>query len=151
MVIDRNMELVAQRGRDDQLRLVRQDKEIRLSDWAQEICANMFAICEQLDGDDATRPYSTVLRQQLEVVADPERTPSAMMLAEMRENGEGFFHFAQRLSLQHKRFFDAWRLNHARQQMLEQEASLSMEQQRIMQDTDEISFSRFLQQYFNQT
>ena len=151
IVIDRNMELVAQRGRDPQLLLSRQDQEIKLSDWAHEICVNMFAICEQLDGDDPERPYSSVLRQQLEVVADPERTPSAMMLADMRKNGEGFFHFAQRMSLQHKRFSDAWQLQQARKLMFEQEVSRSTEQQRLMEDADDISFERFLENYFNQT
>ncbi len=149
-VIDRNMELVAHRGRDRQLLLSRQDKEIKLSDWAHEICTSMLAICEQLDGDDQKRPYSSVLRQQLEVVADPELTPSALMLSEMRKNGEGFFHFAQRMSLQHKRFFDDWCMNQDHAQLFEQEVGLSTEQQKLMEDADKISFERFLEQYFSQ-
>ncbi len=149
--IDHNMELVAHRGRDDQLRLSRQDEEIKLSDWAYEICSNMRAICEQLDGDDPKCPYSSVLEQQLEIVADPERTPSALMLAEMRKNGDGFFHFAQSMSLQYKQFFDDWHLDQASKQMFEQEVSRSTEQQNLMEDADNISFERFLERYFDQT
>lgn len=149
--IDQNLELVAHRGRDCQLRLLRQDKEIKLKDWAYEICSSMLAICELLDLDNPEQPYSSVLKRQLDVVADPERTPSALMLSEMRKNGEGFFHFAQRMSLQHKRFFDDWRLDQERKQMLEKEVVRSTAQQNIMEDSDEISFEHFLEQYFNQT
>jgi len=151
IVIDRNLELVAHRGRDENISLLRQDEEIKLRDWATELCTNMLGVCEQLDQDDPSRPYSSVLRQQLEVVADPNRTPSAMMLAEMRENGEGFFHFAQRMSLQHSRFFGDWQLQQERKQLFEDEARDSLELQRSMEDADEVSFERFLQQYFSQT
>lgn len=149
--IDRNMELVAHNGRDDRLLLLRNGTEIRLSDWANELCTNMLGICEQLDGDDPERPYSRVLKQQLEVVADPDLTPSARMLAEMRENGEGFFHFAQRMSQQHKSLFDEWDLTAQRKGLFEQEATSSIERQSVMEDAAQIPFDRFLQEYFNQT
>ena len=151
MAIDWNLELVAHRGRDDRIRLLRQNEEIKLRDWANEICSNMLAIGEQLDGNDPERPYSSVLKQQLEVIADPARTPSAMMLAEMRNTGEGFYHFAQRISLQHKHFFDDWSLDPVRKQLFKDEARRSIEQQNDMEDADEVSFERFLDQYFNQT
>lgn len=151
MVIDRNLELVAHRGRDEQIGLLRQNEEIKLRDWANELCTSMLGICEQLDGGDPDRPYSTVLKQQLEVVADPLRTPSAMMLTEMQENGEGFFQFAKRMSLQHKHFFDDWRLDPVRKQLFEEEARNSLELQSAMEDGDVISFEQFLQEYFRQT
>ncbi|MCP4994458.1 MAG: glutamate--cysteine ligase, partial [Gammaproteobacteria bacterium] len=112
---------------------------------------NMLGICEQLDGSDPGRPYSSVLRRQLEVIADPSRTPSAMMLAEMQKNGEGFFSFAQRMSLQHKQFFDGWNLSQQRQQLFEEEVKNSLESQAAIEDADEISFEQFLQDYFRQT
>jgi len=148
--IDRNLELVAHNGRSERLMLLRQGNEVTLDDWANEICANMLGICEQLDGDDPRGPYSSVLKQQLEVIADPTRTPSAMMLAEMGENGEGFFHFAQRMSLQHKRFFDDWRLGPERNKLFEDEAERSIESQKVMEDGGDVSFEKFLEEYFNQ-
>ncbi|MCP3672791.1 MAG: glutamate--cysteine ligase [Gammaproteobacteria bacterium] len=150
-VIYRNLELVAHRGRDERIGLLRRNEEIKLRDWANELCSSMLGICEQLDGDDPGRPYSSVLKQQLEVVADPTRTPSAMMLAEMQKNGEGFFSFAQRMSLQHKQFFDDWNLSRQRQQLFEEEAKNSLESQAAMEDAGKISFEQFLQEYFRQT
>ncbi len=148
--IDRNLELVAHSGRDDRLVLLRNGTEVKLRDWANDICENMRGICEQLDGDDAKRPYSFVLNRQLEVIADPEKTPSARMLAEMKDKGEGFFHFAQRMSLQHKTFFDEWKLSAERKQLFETEASRSIEQQAAMESINQEPFSRFLDTYFNQ-
>lgn len=149
--IDRNLELVAHSGRDDRLFLLRNGTEIMLSDWANELCTNMLGICEHLDGDDPEMPYSRVLKRQLEVIADPDLTPSARMLAEMRANGEGFFHFAQRMSLQHKSFFDEWSLSKQRKELFEEETTSSIERQLAMEDAVQIPFERFLQEYFNQT
>ncbi len=149
--IDGNMELVAHGGRTEGMTLWRNGNEISLNAWANEICTNMHGICEQLDRDDPARPYSTVLAQQLEVIADPDRTPSAMMLAEMRENGEGFFQFARRMSQQHKSFFDRWELSAERQGLFEDEAGRSIEQQITMEESDKVPFGRFLEDYFNQS
>jgi glutamate--cysteine ligase len=151
MEIDRNLELVAHNGREDRLALRRNGDEIKLKDWANEICRNIVGICEQLDGDDLDKPYSVMLTKQLEIIADPELTPSARMLKEMKEKNEGFFHFAQRMSHRHKRYFDEWKLSAERQQLFEVEASRSIEQQAAMEAGDQIPFDRFLDDYFNQT
>lgn len=50
----------------------------------------MTGICELLDSHDPAKPYSGALQLQLEKIAHPDRTPSARMLEEMRENGESF-------------------------------------------------------------
>jgi len=149
-VVDRNLELVAHRGRDSSIRLLRQGREGTLQDWAREICSDMAGICEQLDGSDRTRPYSSSLTNQLEVIRDPDRTPSAMVLAEMRANGEGFFPFARRMSQQHKTFFDSQELSLERRQLFETEARRSMDQQREMEEADRVPFDQFLEDYFNQ-
>jgi len=150
-VVDRNLELVAHRGRDPSIRLLHQGRERVLQNWAKELCSCMVGICEQLDGEDLARPYTSALASQLEVVLDPERTPSAMILAEMRANGEGFFQFAKRMSQQHKEFFDNQELSSERRQLFEQEAQRSLEQQLEMEQSDKVSFDVFLEEYFNQS
>jgi glutamate--cysteine ligase len=149
--IDQNLELVAHSGREEGQVLLRGGAKIKLKDWAGEICANMPGICEQLDGDDPKKPYSSVQGQLQEIVADPDRTPSARMLEEMRAKGEGFFHFAQRMSQQHQAYFSEWELSQERQQLFEAEAVSSIEQQAAMESGDQIGFDDFLKDYFNQT
>lgn len=146
-----NLELVAHRGREEQLTLLRHGTELKLKEWADEICSNMQGICEQLDGDDPTKPYCSVLLQQQQIIADPELTPSARMLAEMRAKGEGFFHFAKRMSQQHKAYFAEWELSQERRQLFEKEAINSIEQQAAMESGDQIAFDLFLNDYFSQS
>ena len=149
--IDHNLELVAHKGRDEQLMLLRNGSEVSLKSWAGEICSNMQGICEQLDGEDLNKPYTSVLAKQQVIIADPELTPSARMLAEMRENGEGFFHFAQRKSQQHKNYFSEWKLSRERQRLFEEEAVNSIDQQVAMESNDQMEFDLFLDDYFNQS
>jgi glutamate--cysteine ligase len=73
--------------------------------WARELLDAMQGICEMLDHGEAQRPYSAALEQQLAKIDDVERTPSARMLAEMRQTGESFFQLARRMSKLHKDYF----------------------------------------------
>jgi glutamate--cysteine ligase len=148
--IDHNLELAAHRGRDPSLQLLRKGERVLLSSWAEEICRGMQGICEQLDKSNPERGYSIALAEQLEVVQDPDATPSARMLAEMRSNGESFFQFAKRKSLQHHRYFDLLSLEEERRQLLQDEVALSRKQQRILEQGDSQSFAEFLQDYFDQ-
>jgi glutamate--cysteine ligase len=91
------------------------------------------------------------LVKQQEIIADPELTPSARMLDEMRANSEGFFHFAQRMSQQHQAYFAKWELSQEQQQLFADEAVSSIEQQVAMESGDQIPFDRFLDDYFNQS
>ncbi|MDH5570638.1 MAG: glutamate--cysteine ligase, partial [Gammaproteobacteria bacterium] len=99
--IDSNEIEVAHRGRDPSLRLHRDGNECKLKDWALDVCEVMQGICELLDKSHEGTPYMQALRDQVEKIKEPELTPSATMLREMREQGEGFYHFARRMSQQH--------------------------------------------------
>ena len=148
--IDQNIGGAAHRGRDPQLYLLRQGREIRLKDWARELCQAMQGVCELLDAGNDNRPYSHSLQLQIAKVEDPELTPSARMLAEMREQGEGFFAFAQRMSYQHRDYFAGVGLSPERKKFFEQEADDSHQRQREIEQSDRVSFDQFLADYFAQ-
>jgi len=148
--IDWNELAAAHQGRDPQLRLRRPDGEIRLRDWGLEICDALQPICELLDEEMADRPYQTSLQRQRDRLMDADRTPSARMLAEMRERGESFFELAQRLSKQHQRYFLQQDHDPEDQHLLEQEAADSWRRQREIEAADRLSFDEFLSQYFAQ-
>lgn len=148
--IDQNLELTAHRGREPLLQLQRQGSEVRLSDWAAELCDRVQEVCGVLDAVTGDDRYTTALAEQRAAVADPERTPSARMLAEMRENGEGFFQFAQRVSQQHHHYFQTVALTEERRRLFQEEAERSREQQRLLEQRDSRPFAEFLQDYFAQ-
>ena len=149
--IKHNINLVAERGRDPELRLQRGGGEILLRDWANEIFEQMSAGCELLDQDADEHAYCFTLEQQRAKIKDPDLTPSARMLAEMAENKEEFYHFALRMSQQHQQQFAERPLDAAKQAGFEAGARDSIEKQHAIERADEIPFASFLQNYFNQT
>lgn len=148
--IDWNQSAAAHRGRDAKLALRRNGGTQRLRDWAVEMCDAMQGVCELLDQGHDQRPYSAAVANQREVALDPDRTPSARMLAEMRETREGFYHFARRMSQQHRHYFDSLTLDEERLRLFNEKAQRSMEEQKQIEGSDTLSFEDYLRQYFAQ-
>lgn len=151
LAIDENELLAAHRGRDPELMLRRGNERIRLREWADELLDEMQAVCELLDQSASGTPYCAALEAQKRKVADPELTPSARMLNEMRDRGEGFYHFAKRMSEIHQHFFRNLPLSESRERYFTELAIKSIEDQKAMEAADEISFTEYLQRYFAQS
>ncbi|OOG22013.1 glutamate--cysteine ligase [Thioalkalivibrio denitrificans] len=149
--IDHNQSAAAHRGRDPDLKLLRNGDQVPLRTWAEEVVNAMEPLCAAMDGTDATRPYSTALERQRDKVLDPSLTPSARMLAEMAERREGFYEFARRLSRGHQQYFRDLVLAPGRETLFEAEARASMERQREIEAADDCSFEEYLRRYFAQS
>ena len=147
--IDRNLEKVAQRGRDPALRLLRNGTGLPLREWADEILGAMAPVCEVLE---RTRggAHGAVLAAQRAKVADPDLTPSARVLAEMRENGESFHQFASRYAQRHLEHFSRLALDPAVEGRLVAEAEASLARQTAIEAAEDVDFGVFLQRYFAQ-
>jgi len=145
-----NINAVAERGRDPQLKLRRNGKEIYLRDWANEIFEQMAAGCDLLDKDTNLQCYRQALQHQRAKIADPDLTPSARMLADMDQHGEEFYHFALRKSREHQQWFAERPLDEARRAQFAAQAAESIEKQRAMEAADEVPFETFLAEYFAQ-
>jgi len=149
--INENQKIVACRGRDPSLTLQRDGRAVGFKTWAGDICDAMRAICEIRDGLTPKAPYTGALNGQLEKIADPEATPSARILAEMRDRKEGFFEFGLRKSLEHRDHFRALPLADEARERFTREALASLQAQRDMEQADEIGFRQYLERYFKQT
>ncbi len=68
----------------------------------------------------------------------------------MRANGEGFHHFARRLSEQHREHFRGITLPDARRHELGQLAEQSHAHQAQIEAEDDCGFDAFLERYFTQ-
>ncbi len=148
--IDHNELSAAHRGRDPHLMLSQNGKRVYLKNWAAEIIDAMTGVCALLDDGHKDNPYSNSLAVQAEKIKDPDRTPSARMLAEMREQGEAFFHFALRMSQQHQTYFQGLAANPARENEFIQQARQSWARQHELEAAKEESFAAYLQRYFAQ-
>ncbi len=146
-----NINEVALRGRDPQLRLKRPGGEILLRDWAREIFEQMSAGCELLDKKGESSVYCSALLQQRAKIEDASLTPSAAILAEMAENGEEFYHFALRKSTQHQQWFASRPLDADKNAGFIEAAKLSIQRQHEIESRDDVSFETFMQNYFEQS
>lgn len=149
--IDRNEFRVAHRGREPRLELERQGRRVGLREWGLEVLAAMEAVCAILDGGDPGRPYTAALSRQREAFLDPECTPSARMLREMRARGEGFHAYARHRSEILQRFFRRRRLHPAQRAIFEEVARASLQRQAELEAAEAESFERYLERYFAQT
>jgi len=148
--IDRNLEKVAHRGRDPGFRLVRSGRGVALAEWGAEVLDGMEGIAEVLDHAGGAGGYRAAIAVQRAKLADPESTPSGRMLREMRENGEGFYPLAKRLSVEHARHFSAYPLRAERRAMLDAEAAQSIARQAAIEAEPQEDFDEFLARYFAQ-
>ncbi|MEW8313986.1 MAG: glutamate--cysteine ligase [Candidatus Thiodiazotropha endolucinida] len=148
--IDWNELTAAHQGRKPGLMLQRNGEKVALRSWGLEICDAMLPLCEMLEAGMQGNPYSESLMIQRYRLQDADLTPSARMLAEMRDKGESFFQFAQRMSKQHQHTFMQQEHSSQDQLLLGQEATDSWQRQRELEASDRVSFDLFLEDYFAQ-
>jgi len=145
----RNHMQTARRGRDPAFRLQRLGSEVALRDWASEIVEGVAAVAELIDRADGNGDYSAAVRAQAALVADPDSTPSARILAEMRDQATGFFYYALAASKGHRDYFaDLAPMQPERLEALRLEASESLERQARIEAADDAGFDEFLENYF---
>ncbi len=146
--LDANHLKVARRGREPGLTLNREGRSYPMMDWARELLDAMQGLCELLDHGEASRPYTCALEQQRAKLDDVERTPSARLLAEMRQSGETFFELAQRMSKLHKDYFlGLYPPNEHRLAEFGAEAQESHEAQARIEASDKVGFDAYLADY----
>ncbi len=148
--IDFNELETAHRGREPGFNLMRCGTATPLRDWALEVCDAMVPYAELLDGDDGEQAYGRAVAQQREAVLNPDLTPSARMLAEMRENHESFFALAQRYSERHQADSLKQSMSASSEAMLRHEAESSLQRQQQIEAADDMDFDSYLKAYFAQ-
>ena len=148
--IDANEISVAHHGRAPDLNISVGGKSLNMRQQGLELCDAMQACCDILDQGIESKPYSSALRTQYEKFKDPDVTPSAIMLNEMRESGEGFFHLSKKLSEEHLQYFRKLNLDKdIKKQFLEQ-SQTSLEQQDELEKNEKQPFDEYLSGYFAQ-
>ena len=147
--LDDNHARVAVNGRRPGLTLQISGVAKTLADWGREICGQLAPICRLLDRDDPARSYTAALELQAAKLEDVSLTPSARILAEMRQEGESFFQFAQRMSRQHREYFAAMPpMSPQRVEEFEQEVARSLAAQQALEAQQAEPFEDFLARYF---
>ncbi|WP_305908985.1 glutamate--cysteine ligase [Methylomarinum sp. Ch1-1] len=147
---NRNQLTVAHEGRKPGVELTNVGRTIALQDWATQILHDMEPICDILDQQQPDQPYRRALAQQRTLVDNPDQTPSAKILAEMRNKRQPFGRFGLDTSAEHQRYFSDKKLAEETCRRFEELASVSHRKQREIESNNEMSFEQFLQNYFAQ-
>lgn len=148
--IDENLLLVAHQGRRPGLDLRRAEEKISLQDWAYELMNKMKGVASLLDSANFCENYFSSVKSQIASVFDPDLTPSARMLAEMRADDEGFYHHAKRMSLHHARYYRTHEIACEKLAELEAMSKDSIQRQHAIEQSDKLSFEQYLDDYFAQ-
>jgi len=148
--IDANLLMVAHKGRTPLLKLQRNNEYVALKDWGTDILTGMLKLARLLDQANGQEQFVPVVRGMQMLVNDPALTPSAIMLAEMREHGEGFYQFANRMSQAHKNYFAMVPLSRSSLEKLQQSVEMSHRKQAEIEAADQMGFAAFMQWYEQQ-
>ena len=147
--IDNNQSLVAHQGRLTNLKLNCMGRKITLKQQASDIIAAMSGVAELLDQTHNSDCYQQSLEEQAKLVAQPNLTPSAKLLNEIRSHNDSFFGFAQRKSKEHRNYFQKRQLSPELMKKFTQVAKSSIEEQKLKESEDELPFDTFLSCYLS--
>jgi glutamate--cysteine ligase len=146
--IGHNHGVVARRGREPGLVLRRRGERVAMRDWAGEILAAMQGVAELLDAGGAG-DYRQALDTAQALLEDPERTPSARILRELRQSGQTLTEFSLGQSRRYREYFlslPAAANRHYR--LLEEEAQASLDRQCWIEEHDTVSLEEYLAAYY---
>jgi glutamate--cysteine ligase len=146
----RNHTQTAKSGRDPQFRLHRDGQEVAIAEWGNEIVRDVKVVAELIDRGNGRSDYQDAVDVQAELLGNPDATPSARVLQEMKTAGMGFFEFAMQVAIGHRDYFAALEpMQPERFGQLETEAQESLLRQKSMEAGDELSLDAYIAAYFS--
>jgi glutamate--cysteine ligase len=144
-----NQRGTAKYGRDPDFRLVRDGKRVSVSEWAHEIIDGVMAVAIELDRHDDNDSYADAARLMRDLVDEPDATPSARVIAEIKSANTSFFGFALSLAQSHRDYFASiTQPDDASNERLRREAQESLQRQKEIEESDVIGLDEYLREYF---
>lgn len=146
----RNQTQTAKRGRDPEFRLFRDGSEVSVSTWATEILLKVSRVAELIDRDSESDSYVESVQLMRSMVDDPATTPSARMLQELRDADCSFFELALSFARSHRDYFASIEpLQKQTTEEFNREVNVSIERQKEIEASDDITIDEYLANYFS--
>ena len=142
-----NFLAVVKQGRKPNLQLQRGAESTSMQTWGEELLEQMQACAQLLDHSYASTEHAEALRKQVEKLHNPDLTPSAQVLASMREQQCSFSQFALKQSLQHAQTLATPALDSNTIAHYQALAEQSLQAQRLIEQQDQCSFDAFMLDY----
>ncbi|MBS0326057.1 MAG: glutamate--cysteine ligase [Proteobacteria bacterium] len=146
-----NQFTVAERGRQPGLTLRRGGRDAGLAAWGSAIVDECEPVADALDAAAGGHAHRDALAEARRRLADPDETPSARVLREVRtEHHDSFHGFALARSLANRAAVLALPPNAAARSRCESMARASLEAQREIEASDRVPFEEYRVAYLAQ-
>jgi glutamate--cysteine ligase len=134
-------------GRRPGLMLERDGGPVSLQDWGCELLERIAPVAALLDAGGEQAVHARSLAAQAAKLADPDTTPSARVLAQLRANGGSFCAFGMRQSQAHAAHFRARPLSPGQVAGFEALGAQSLAEQALIEQTPAGSFDDYVAAY----
>lgn len=148
--VQENQQRIVYRGRDPELELVNGQQSFRFREWAGELLEELGQVADLLDSAGGGNLHGEAVRSQLEKLREPELTPSARILTDLRESGQTFYEFGLQQAMQHASGF---RRNPVSEEVLAHYRHLaeqSLAAQHAIEESDQTDFETYLANFYAQ-
>jgi len=143
-IIRKNNHLVATLGRQPKLYLEKDGKKISLKDWA------IYIIDEMEPFLDIVKVGKSQIENYKEMISNPEYTPSARLINAVLKGSCSLDEYMADVSEKNKKYFlsidrdknDMW-------EKFDAEFKISLDKQKKLEQSSEVSFDEFLNNYIN--
>jgi glutamate--cysteine ligase len=149
-IIDHNFKTIVNRGREPGLMLKDHSGERLFTELSDCLLGAMEPIARLMDEAFENDDYLSALKEQKDKVADPELTPSARMLREMRETELPFFRLEMEYSKSWAEHFRQATLSPEVQKQFDEETLRSIAARQDIEQSDSIDFEQYLADFYAQ-
>ncbi len=154
-VMQENSVAAASRGREPGLMMSDRRGEISVVDWGDRVLEEMRVIAHAMDREKFRPHYLSIIERQLEVIHNPEMTPSARIMRQLRgEDGGGamsYHRFITDLSRRYRQKSRRRGLTPAEKAKAVQDAKVSWQKEKqLVAQSATIEFQQYLDAYFSQ-
>ncbi len=150
LVMDYNLTTVVNRGREPGLSLKTCSGDKPFEEIATTLLKSLDGIAALLDRSHESSNYAEALADQKAKIADPELTPSARMLREMKETKLPFFRLEMEYSKRWGKHFRASTLSPEAREKLNSQTQQSLEKLADIEKSDTRDFKSYLTDFYSQ-
>ncbi len=145
-----NQRRMVTQGRDPSMRLQSAAGELSPLQWGTVLLDDMQRVARTLDLSYNTQAYTQAVKAQYAKLTQPELTPSARILADMKATNQTFFRFAMNQSMQHAEAYRQRPLADEDMVRMQREAEESLQRQADLDGQPQMDFEEYLSGYYAQ-
>ncbi|TDR30968.1 glutamate--cysteine ligase [Hydromonas duriensis] len=146
-----NFARTVKQGRQPNLMLKHNGRDVRLQDWGLELIEHIATIAQALDAQHGGNEFMESLNLQKDKLLNPEHTPSARVLRGIREHNNSFTQFTTHQSQWIAEQFRQQPLSAIEQDQFEDMARTSLAEQANMEAAQTGDFDAFIEDYRSRT